>query len=148
MIVELQDSEATEASGAHLWPLLPEKCIIYLQGQLGAGKTTFVRGLLRAAGYQGVVKSPTYTVVEEYVTGDRTLFHFDLYRIKDPEELIWMGIEDYLAQEAVCLFEWPEMGQGILPEADLMIRLDLLGQGRSLQMEWRDEVIKNNSKLI
>ena len=142
MIVELEDAEATEAAGARLWPLLPEKCIIYLQGQLGAGKTTLVRGLLRAAGYQGVVKSPTYTVVEEYVVGHRTLFHFDLYRIKDPEELIWMGIEDYLAQEAVCLFEWPEMGQGILPEADLMIRLDLRGHGRSMQMEWRNEVVK------
>lgn len=139
MIVELQDTEATEAAGADLWPLLPKKCIVYLQGELGAGKTTFVRGLLRAAGYQGVVKSPTYTVVEEYLTSDRTLFHFDLYRIRDPEELIWMGIEDYLAQEAVCLFEWPEMGLGILPEADLLIRLDLLGQGRSMQMEWRKE---------
>ncbi|MCD2448946.1 tRNA (adenosine(37)-N6)-threonylcarbamoyltransferase complex ATPase subunit type 1 TsaE [Methylicorpusculum oleiharenae] len=139
MIVELQDTEATEAAGADLWPLLPKKCIVYLQGELGAGKTTFVRGLLRAAGYQGVVKSPTYTVVEEYLTSDRTLFHFDLYRIRDPEELIWMGIEDYLAQEAVCLFEWPEMGLGILPEADLLIRLDLLAQGRSMQMEWRKE---------
>nr|WP_269144463.1 tRNA (adenosine(37)-N6)-threonylcarbamoyltransferase complex ATPase subunit type 1 TsaE [Methylicorpusculum oleiharenae] len=135
----MQDTEATEAAGADLWPLLPKKCIVYLQGELGAGKTTFVRGLLRAAGYQGVVKSPTYTVVEEYLTSDRTLFHFDLYRIRDPEELIWMGIEDYLAQEAVCLFEWPEMGLGILPEADLLIRLDLLAQGRSMQMEWRKE---------
>lgn len=146
-MVDLADTEATEAAGARLWPQLPKKCVIYLQGQLGAGKTTFVRGLLRAAGYDGVVKSPTYTVVEEYLIGDCALFHFDLYRIKDPEELIWMGIEDYLAQEAVCLFEWPEMGKGVLPAADLVICIDLDGQGRSMQMEWTKEAYKKNFKL-
>ncbi|PKM11320.1 MAG: tRNA (adenosine(37)-N6)-threonylcarbamoyltransferase complex ATPase subunit type 1 TsaE [Gammaproteobacteria bacterium HGW-Gammaproteobacteria-3] len=128
----LDSNEATEAVGANLWRQLPPKCLVFLHGPLGVGKTTLVRGLLRAAGYTGAVKSPTYTLVEEYRLGERCLFHFDLYRLSDPEELEWMGIRDYLAQDGLCLIEWPEMGAGFLPEADLALFLSVHGKGRAL----------------
>ena len=123
MNITLETPEDTEALGAALWQALPAKCLLYLYGELGAGKTTLVRGLLRAAGHLGAVKSPTYTLVEEYEIGSRRLFHFDLYRLKDPEELEWMGMDDYLKQDALCCIEWPQMGQGFLPAADIELKL-------------------------
>ncbi len=135
MLIKLINAEATEAFGAELSRQLPQKCLIFLKGQLGAGKTTLVRGLLRALGHQGAVKSPTYTIVEEYMSGSRAIIHFDLYRLSDPEELEWIGIDDYLAQDAVCLIEWPEMGEGFLPEPDLVLTLSVVGQERSLKVD-------------
>jgi tRNA threonylcarbamoyladenosine biosynthesis protein TsaE len=134
MTVVLNSEQQTEAYGAELWSVLPEKTIIFLRGTLGAGKTTLVRGFLRAAGFKGAVKSPTYTLVEEYSIAGRKIFHFDLYRIKDPEELEWMGIQDYFAENAVCFIEWPEMGLGMLPEADMEIELTPKNQVRVLQV--------------
>ncbi|TPQ26408.1 tRNA (adenosine(37)-N6)-threonylcarbamoyltransferase complex ATPase subunit type 1 TsaE [Methylomonas sp. EFPC3] len=134
MNIDLESSEDTEALGAALWQALPEKCLVYLRGELGAGKTTLMRGLLRAAGHRGAVKSPTYTLVEEYEIDGRRLFHFDLYRLKDPEELEWMGIDDYLQQDALCCIEWPEMGQGVLPPADIEIGLQYARQQRVAQI--------------
>ena len=138
MIYELTSEQETEAFGAELWQTLPDHGVIFLRGTLGAGKTTLVRGYLRAAGYQGAVKSPTYTLVEEYNIEDRKIFHFDLYRLKDPEELEWIGIQDYFAQDAVFFIEWPEMGQGMLPAADYEIEIKPENTGRTL------EFIKNS----
>ena len=139
----LESAEATEHFGAVLGDLLPPKCLIFLHGDLGAGKTTLVRGFLRAAGHAGAVKSPTYTLVEEYNVGRRKIYHFDLYRLADPEELEWIGIRDYLDEQAVCIVEWPEMGEGILPGADLSIRLSVQGAGRLLRIDvFADELKK------
>ena len=135
MIRLLKNEAETEAFGAELVQSLPDKCVVFLRGQLGAGKTTLVRGFLRALGYQGKVKSPTYTLVEEYNCNGRKLFHFDLYRLADPEELELIGIRDYFAQQAVCFIEWPEMGRGFLPQADMVIELMVNGEGRRLNLE-------------
>ena len=128
----LQSTEDTEQFGALLFNTLLLKSVIFLQGDLGAGKTTLVRGFLRAAGYDGVVKSPTYTLVEEYHIGDMTVFHFDLYRVMEPEELEWIGIRDYFNQDVVCFVEWPDKGQGYLPEPDKVVTLAVSGEGRLL----------------
>jgi tRNA threonylcarbamoyladenosine biosynthesis protein TsaE len=130
----LQSEAETEAFGAELLQTLPEKCLIFLRGQLGAGKTTLVRGFLRAAGYQGKVKSPTYTLVEEYSCDQRKIIHFDLYRVADPEELELIGIRDYFAQMAICFIEWAEMGRGVLPAPDLIIELCIDAHGRRLRV--------------
>jgi tRNA threonylcarbamoyladenosine biosynthesis protein TsaE len=139
MKTNLKDTKATEQFGARLWNDLPEKCLIFLHGDLGAGKTTLVRGFLRAAGYTGAVKSPTYTLVEEYTIAGRKIFHFDLYRVVDPEELEWIGIRDYFDQDCLCFIEWPDKGIGFLPEPDWVISLAVEGLGRSIEMLGRPE---------
>lgn len=131
----LADTEATEQFGAELWALLPAQALVFLEGDLGAGKTTLVRAYLRAAGYLGVVKSPTYTVVEEYTVKQQKIYHFDLYRLADPEELEWIGIRDYLAEECVCFIEWPDKGAGWLPTPDFRISLTTKADGRMLNLE-------------
>ena len=128
----LDSTEATEQFGGELFLSLAPKSVVFLRGDLGAGKTTMVRGFLRAAGYNGVVKSPTYTLVEEYLVGGRKIFHFDLYRVVDPEELEWIGIRDYFDQDSVCFIEWPDKGKGVLPKPDSIINLTAQGDGRSL----------------
>ncbi len=130
----LHDTEETEQFGATLWGCLPKKCLVFLYGDLGAGKTTLVRGYLRAAGFSAAVKSPTYTLVEEYTVNNHKIIHFDLYRIADPEELEWIGIRDYLDQACVCFIEWPDKGQGLLPEPDKIISLTPKDAGRLLEM--------------
>lgn len=130
----LQNTVATEQFGAELYRVLPAKCLVFLEGDLGAGKTTLVRGFLRAAGYNGAVKSPTYTLVEEYEVERHKIYHFDLYRLADPEELEWIGIRDYFSQDCVGFFEWPAMGKGFLPGPDLIISLSAQGPGRLLTL--------------
>lgn len=144
MIRILKTEAETEAFGAEMLQWLPGKCLIFLRGQLGAGKTTLVRGFLRAAGYRGKVKSPTFTLVEEYSLDDRKVLHFDLYRLADSEELEWIGIRDYLAEAAICFIEWPEMGRGFLPEPDIIIELTLSRDGRQLSIEKTLEPLKKN----
>lgn len=123
MIQRLRLNEAELLSfSQQLQAVLPEHALIFLQGQLGAGKTTFVRGLLRAAGYQEAVRSPTFTIVEEYQIAQRFYAHLDLYRLSNAEELEWLGIRDYLEQGLV-LIEWAEHGAGVLPAADLTIEI-------------------------
>lgn len=143
MKVELTDSDETELLGAALGRVLPRKCLVFLYGELGAGKTTLMRGLLWAMGHKGAVKSPTYSLVEEYRFADRNVFHFDLYRLKDPEELEWLGINDYLRQQALVCIEWPEMGAGYLPPADLEIKLVYQNTGRLIEINILAESLKN-----
>lgn len=129
----LPSTEATEQFGAALWTLLPKKGVIFLQGDLGMGKTTLVRGFLRASGFTGAVKSPTFTLVEEYTLDERKIFHFDLYRLNDPEELEWIGIRDYFEQNCLCFIEWAERGTGFLPQPDMIISLTAEGLGRNIR---------------
>lgn len=130
----LPDENATLAFGAELWRAVESGGLIFLSGDLGAGKTTLARGLLRAAGVTGTIKSPTYTLVEEYRVPDRTLYHFDLYRLGHAEELEWMGIRDYLDGGTLCLIEWPERGTGILPDPDLHLHLESRAEGRQVEI--------------
>lgn len=130
MKIALKNLADTEWLGGLLWKTLPEKSLIFLNGELGAGKTALVRGVLRATGYNGAVKSPTFALVEEYELAKRKILHFDLYRLVDPEELEWIGIRDYLAQTSLCFIEWPRLGQDFLPKPDLEITLTIAGQSR------------------
>jgi tRNA threonylcarbamoyladenosine biosynthesis protein TsaE len=127
------DGQAMEALGQRLARSAKRSGVIYLQGDLGTGKTTLVRGLLRGFGYYGKVKSPTYTLVEPYPIDHLTIYHLDLYRLGSPEELEWIGIRDLLAEAALLLIEWPAQGEGMLPPADLVISLTYQGEGRELQ---------------
>lgn len=127
----MPDEAATLALGARIAEILEGGLTVWLQGDLGAGKTTLVRGLLRGLGHQGKVKSPTYTLVEPYVISGLYLYHFDLYRFVDPEEWDAAGFRDYFNAQSVCLVEWPDKAAGLLPAADIEIALVLDGTGRS-----------------
>jgi len=131
----LQDQAATEAFGGQLAAACKGGLLVFLHGHLGAGKTTLVRGFLRASGHSGPVKSPTYALIEPYITAYGNLYHLDLYRLADAEELEWIGIRDLFEDESICLVEWPERGAGILPEADLHVYLQTEGSGREIRVE-------------
>ena len=130
----LPDEQATLALGAALGLSLEPGLVIYLCGELGAGKTTLARGLLRSLGHEGAVKSPTYTLVEVYEVSRLHLHHFDFYRFRDPREWIDAGFRESFNGRSVSLIEWPEKAAGQLPPADLQIDLGLLTTGRSAEL--------------
>ena len=176
--LQIIDENAMSGLGAKLSEVVIPGTIIYLDGDLGAGKTTLVRGFLRSLGYSGAVKSPTFTVVEPYSldnnkfynynkleadlkpdnndksvtfskegskdrskvslksknSHEQSVYHFDLYRLEDPEELEYIGIRDYLDGQAIALIEWPEKGYGVLPKADLIIKITHQNQGRKVEL--------------
>jgi tRNA threonylcarbamoyladenosine biosynthesis protein TsaE len=127
---QLSDEAATVALGRRLGKALRAGGVVFLQGTLGAGKTTLTRGVLQEFGHTGAVKSPTYTLVEPYEFSGFKVFHFDLYRFGDPEELEYMGIRDYFLEQNLCIVEWPTRGEGILPVPDLAVDLSVSGTGR------------------
>ena len=132
--LDLADEAATLALGARLSKVVGAGMAIYLHGNLGAGKTTLVRGLLHAMGHVGKVKSPTYTLVEPYTLGQLTVYHFDLYRFADPEEWDEAGFRDYFNPLSLCLVEWPEQAGDLLPPPDIDIRISPQADGRKASL--------------
>ena len=127
---ELTSEKEMLGLGASLASLLCGEGVVHLTGGLGAGKTTLCRGILRAMGHTGAVKSPTFTLVEPYQISDSEIYHFDLYRLADPGELEYIGIDEYFGNNKLCLIEWPEKAAGCLPQHDLEITIDVLGEKR------------------
>lgn len=130
--MNIKDEQAMLAAGTKLAAQLKPGTLVFLVGNLGAGKTTLVRGILRGLGYSGAVKSPTYNIVEPYNINDQAIFHFDLYRLMDVEELEYMGIRDYLTDDSICFIEWPDKGDGLLPKPDIQIEIKINGSEREL----------------
>ena len=134
----LSDEAATLRLGGRLASLLTGvegfagDAIVFLRGELGAGKTTLVRGILRALGYSGPVKSPTYTLLEPYE--EQSVYHFDLYRIADSQELEFIGIDELMAAKLIKLVEWPDRGLERLPQPDVQVNLSTERQGRRVEI--------------
>jgi tRNA threonylcarbamoyladenosine biosynthesis protein TsaE len=144
----LADAEATRLAGSHLATALrdasPAGVVIYLEGDLGAGKTTLARGVIEALGHTGRVPSPTYTLIEPYVVQGYRVYHVDLYRIRDAGELADLDLAAQLSEGTVALVEWPDHGRDQLPSADLHLRLDFVGTGRRLTAQavsWTGETV-------
>ncbi len=148
MQISLPDSQATEVLGQALARSRPANAVVHLQGDLGAGKSTLARALLRALGVQGAIRSPTYTLIERYPIGDGEAWHLDLYRIGDAAELDFLGLDEGVAQ--LWLIEWPERGGAGLPAADLRVELDIDGHGRVARLlaqgqvgqDWLDALVR------
>jgi tRNA threonylcarbamoyladenosine biosynthesis protein TsaE len=131
-LIYLPDEAATTAFAARLAPALQPGMVVYLRGDLGAGKTTLVRALLQALGYEGRVKSPTYTLIEHYEAAGLNLRHFDLYRFRGAEEWEGSGFRDEFDGRNICLVEWPEQASGLLPPADISLTFEILQDGREV----------------
>lgn len=129
---ELYGEVAMLEYGEYLATQFTDIGVVYLQGDLGMGKTTLVRGFLKGCGYIGAVKSPTYTIVEPYEIALKSVYHFDLYRLNDPEELEYIGIRDYFDRDSLALIEWPDKGGEYLPSADLVIHISFINDGRKI----------------
>jgi tRNA threonylcarbamoyladenosine biosynthesis protein TsaE len=137
--LHLPDAAATDAFGERLARALAPGLVITLEGELGAGKTSLVRAMLRALGHRGPVKSPTYALVELYNFSSLCFYHFDFYRFSEPEEFIDAGLADYFRDDAVCCVEWPDKAAGLLPAPDLAVRFTVEpathGGGRTIAVE-------------
>lgn len=131
---DLPDESATEQMAHRLASLLSAPLVLGFSGEIGAGKTTFVRAMLRALGISGGIKSPTYALVESYTINDLHLHHFDLYRIQEDEELDYIGFRDYFTTPSICCIEWPERIQKGLDCIDMQLTLTMKGMGRELQI--------------
>lgn len=131
----LADEAATLALGNALAGTLPRAALVFLHGDLGVGKTTLVRGILRALGHSGAVKSPTYTLLEPYEFPSCLVYHFDFYRVADGRELDFIGIDELMDSGALKLVEWPERAAGRLPAADVVVRMRVEGGGRRVEIE-------------
>jgi len=140
--IELTDEQATHHLGKLIAENLAFPFVCYLHGELGVGKTRLVRAIIQSLGYDGNVKSPTYTLVEPYQFEDKMVYHFDLYRLSDPEELDYLGIRDYFEQHSAVFIEWPDKGRGWLAEADVALSLSFNQQGRSCCIEARTDLGK------
>ena len=132
--IALAGEPDTEMLGAHIAPLLAPGMVIFLRGDLGAGKTALARAVLHARGYVGKVKSPTYTLVELYTVSSLNLYHFDFYRFHDPREWADAGFREHFNETAVCLVEWPEKAEGLLPVADMTVHLHIRGSARAAEI--------------
>ncbi len=124
-----------QALGQRIAQQLTDGGVLYFYGELGAGKTTLARAILQGMGVSGRIKSPTYTLVEPYDLADGSAYHFDLYRLVDPEELEYLGLRDYFDPGAVVIVEWPERGRGMLPVADVQVHIHYDGSGRRIVFE-------------
>jgi len=132
--IHLSNEDEQLAFASRVAGVATKGLVVFLNGELGTGKTTFVRGFLRALNYDGVVKSPTYTLVEPYELKDFSVYHFDLYRLADPEEIEYAGGRDYFDGETISLIEWPEKAQGFLPVPDLIMSLQYAKSGRNIEL--------------
>lgn len=156
MFVFLADEKSTVSFGKSLAKCCPAGLNIYLYGDLGAGKTTFVRGLIQSFLPESKVKSPTYTLVEDYDirhSGNnpnalKHIYHFDLYRLGDPEELEYIGGRDYFSADAVCLVEWPQRGKGWLPEPDLAVTINYKDDGRDVELVGYTEIGEEVAQIL
>ncbi len=138
----IDSPEAMEAFGARLVATRQPPLLVFLHGDLGAGKTTLVRGALRALGHTGAVKSPTYTLIEPYEPGGVPLYHIDLYRLSDPGEIDYLGVRELLDQAAWVFIEWPERGGGWLPQPDVSLHLAVTGaSSRHVDMTERESSV-------
>ena len=143
MIIPLKNETETTAIGVKVASYLKGGEVIYLKGELGSGKTTLVRGALNKLGFVGNVKSPTYTIVEPYSIDNHVVYHFDLYRLNDPEELESLGIRDYCDGQSICFFEWPEKGENLTPNADISLLLSYTEEGRNIELTTISEIGKS-----
>ncbi|MEC4724664.1 tRNA (adenosine(37)-N6)-threonylcarbamoyltransferase complex ATPase subunit type 1 TsaE [Shewanella sp. D64] len=132
--VYLDNELDTVELGQRLAAIITPPLILNLSGELGAGKTTLSRGLIQALGHKGAVKSPTYALVEPYELAGVDLYHFDLYRLSDPEELEYMGIRDYFTETSICVVEWPDRGYGLIPDADISCHIKYVDTGREVEI--------------
>ena len=148
MIIPLKNETETKAIGEKVASCLKGSEIIYLKGDLGTGKTTLVRGALNKLGHMGSVKSPTFTIVEPYSINNHVIYHFDLYRLDDPEELESLGIRDYCDGQSICFFEWPEKGGNLLPNADINLELTYLENTREVEFTSKSDVGKTILKQL
>jgi len=144
----IENDASMRQFGARLANACPANCVIYLVGELGAGKSTLARGFLKALGHEGAVKSPTYTLVEPYELADGNVYHLDLYRLSDPEELEFLGLRDWLAGDAILLAEWPQRGKGVMPGPDLTITISYNGEGRDMLLEHSSDIGEKISQKI
>ncbi|CAL7964151.1 N(6)-L-threonylcarbamoyladenine synthase, TsaE subunit [Gammaproteobacteria bacterium] len=130
MEITIKTASAMQKLGAAIARVCEPDCTIYLRGELGAGKTTLVRGFLHELGHQGHVRSPTFTLLEPYQFDAYLVYHFDLYRLINAEEFAYIGGRDYFTEQSICLIEWPECGRGFLPAADLICNFDFAAKGK------------------